>query len=92
MDAQAPTLPAEALQALRQGQKIHAIRILREQRGLDLLAAKNVVEACIASDPWLKKQCNAAAGSRNASVGRIVTWVLVIIAAAVAWLKATGRF
>lgn len=78
-------LPAEALAALRNGNKLVAIKIVRERQGLALAAAKTAVEDAIAADPWLRKQC--AAATRRGSGGRILTWVLAIIAAAVAWFK-----
>jgi len=37
-------LPAEVLQAIRQGRKIEAIKLLREKTGLGLANAKVVVE------------------------------------------------
>jgi len=85
-----PTLPAEAIAALRQGQKIAAIKIVRERQNLDLAAAKAAVDAAIVADPWLRKQCDAAA--RRGSGGRILTWVLAIIAAVVAWYKFAWQF
>jgi len=87
----ATKLPDEAIQALRQGQKILAIKIVRQHTGLGLAEAKNAVEAAVAADPWLKKQCESAV-SRGASGLRLSTLILVIVAAVVAWLKFTGRF
>jgi hypothetical protein len=39
------TLPLEAIAALRRGNKIEAIKLLREKSGLDLAEAKSVVDA-----------------------------------------------
>ena len=41
-------IPPEAIAALRQGQTIQAIKLLREATGLDLKQAKDVIEARIA--------------------------------------------
>lgn len=42
-------LPPDAIQALRQGQTIAAIKIVREAAGLDLKAAKELVDAYLES-------------------------------------------
>ncbi len=42
-----PDLPLNVQQALRDGNKVEAIKLLREQEGLDLLQAKTKVEAYI---------------------------------------------
>ncbi len=86
-----PKLPDEALQALRHGRKIEAIRLVRERQGVDVGAATDAVEAALSADPWLKKQC-ASASPRSGSGWRILTWVLAMIAAVIACLKLSGRF
>lgn len=44
-------LPPEAAEALRAGNKIEAIRIVREKNGLGLKEAKEIVERIGATDP-----------------------------------------
>lgn len=80
-----PALPAEAIEALRRGQKLLAVKIVHERQSLDLAASKAAVEAAVAADPWLRKQCEA--GASRGRGGRILTWVLAIIAAVIAWVK-----
>ena len=88
----ATKLPDDAIQALRQGQKILAITIVRQHRGIGLAEARDAVEAAVAADPWLTKQCEGAARSRRGGGLRLSTVLLVIVAAVIAWLKFTGRF
>lgn len=45
MTAPSDKLPANVLDALRRGQKIEAIKLLREQTGIGLKEAKDAVEA-----------------------------------------------
>jgi len=48
----APTeLPESAVNAIRANKKIEAIKILREERGLDLKEAKHEVEAYMQANP-----------------------------------------
>ena len=46
-------LPPEAIAALLRGHKIDAIRIVREQHGVDLKAAKDLVDAYARDHPTL---------------------------------------
>ena len=48
-------LPQEAIEALERGQKIQAIAILRESRGLDLTQAKSIVDEYVASNASLRE-------------------------------------
>ena len=92
MDSSNLQLPAQAVQALEQGRLIQAIKILRMNSGLDLLAAKTKVDAYLAANPATKARCAAAMASGSLSLGRITTFALVIVAAIVVWLKMGGRF
>jgi hypothetical protein len=56
-------LPEAAVAALRAGNKIEAIKIVRLQRGLNLKGAKDAVEAHLAAQPALAMQfASASAG------------------------------
>ncbi|MBS0194977.1 MAG: hypothetical protein JSR34_12135 [Proteobacteria bacterium] len=92
MTATAPSLPDDALVALRNGRKEQAIAIVRQQQGLEPRAASAAVESAIAADPYLRKQCGAAARIGSGSGWRILTWVLAIIASIVAWVKFGWQF
>ena len=45
---QKPTLPLEAVSALHRGNKIEAIKVVREQQGVDLKEAKHVLSSSCA--------------------------------------------
>ena len=58
-------LSSAAEAALRGGNKIEAIKIIREERGLGLKEAKDLVDAYVETDPSLKASvANASAGGR----------------------------
>ncbi|MGH7165333.1 MAG: hypothetical protein ACREIS_07405 [Nitrospiraceae bacterium] len=74
-------LPPAALEALRKGKRIEAIKILRRERGLDLLDAKQAVDQSVRANPALERSMRAAQAEANR---RCVLWVLVILGLAVA--------
>ncbi|MBS0214012.1 MAG: hypothetical protein JSR26_12695 [Proteobacteria bacterium] len=92
MNAPAPNLPADAILALRKGQKNRAIDIVRQQHGLAQAAAVAVVETAIGADPYLRRQCQAASRFGSGSGWRIFTWVLAIVASIIAWVKFGWQF
>lgn len=49
-----PDLPPEALQALREGRTVDAVRIVRERRGIGLKEAADFVDAAVLRDPTLR--------------------------------------
>jgi ribosomal protein L7/L12 len=57
------TLPADVLDALRRGQHLEAIKLLREATGIGLKEAKEAVDAHLRGEP--------ARASRAAAVGRL---------------------
>ena len=54
-----PTLSARAEAAVRSGNKIEAIKIIREELGLGLKEAKDLVDAYEAADPVLSARAQA---------------------------------
>ena len=76
-----PELPADVIDAMKRGQKIEAIRLLREQTELGLAEAKQAVEAHEAANPAPRQ--SAAPGAVSGSGGAV--WlILVLVIAAVA--------
>lgn len=67
------------MRALMKGQKIQAIKIVREEKGIELMEAKELVEAAIASDPVIQAEMRNA---RRNSSGWV--WVLILIVAGIA--------
>ncbi len=80
-------LPPSALEALRQGRKIEAIKIVRQAHGFDLKQAKNAVDAFVKSQPALSASMRRPRG--DTGVGRLLlAAVLVGLAIAVLYLIA----
>lgn len=55
-----PPLPYAAIEALRQGNKIEAIKLVSLERDIGLKDSKNVVAACLCAQPDLERQLEAA--------------------------------
>ena len=56
------------------GQKIEAIKIVREERGIELTEAKDVVEEYIRSDPIIQAELKIVRRYRNR-----FGWILLLI-------------
>lgn len=72
-------LPLEALMALKKGDKIGAIKIVRTAFGLGLKEAKDRVDASIAGDPALRAEMESVV--QRGRPGRLL-WILLIFAVA----------
>lgn len=68
-----PSLPPQAIQALEQGQKIEAIKWLRQIEGCDLKTAKDRIDAYLADHPELERQ-----PIRNQELGWLAIGFLVV--------------
>ncbi len=73
-----PALPSAAIAVLQQGDKIAAIKIVREERSLGLKEAKDAVEEYVRTKPNLQ----AALAAQSASGRSALNWVLALIALA----------
>jgi hypothetical protein len=83
-------LPSAAAEALRSGNKIEAIKAVRDATGMGLKEAKDYVEAAVAADPALLAQYEAStpAGSGGGLV-LVIALTLVGIGVAAAMFLAT---
>jgi hypothetical protein len=72
MPGKSPELPAAAIEALTKGDKIGAIKILRQNSGLGLKEAKDAVDTYVASRPDLANQFQAAGNSNK-------LWTLLVL-------------
>ncbi len=59
-------LPTEALAALHRGDKIEAIKLVREAMSVDLKTAKDIVDRYIVNNPALNDKFTRAAGESGA--------------------------
>jgi len=77
-------LPAAAIAAIERGRKIEAIKIVRQQWGIDLKESKGVVDAYIKSQPGLE--------SRPQIPGRLALFLLLAALAIAIYFFARVRF
>jgi ribosomal protein L7/L12 len=74
-----PALPAAALTALQHGNKIDAIRLVREERKIGLKEAKTLVEAYVESEPTLQARLRERSAATSTAVLR---WAGICISGA----------
>lgn len=84
--ASAGQLPAAAIVALSKGNKVEAIKIVREEQGLDLTAAKQAVDRYAAEHAALFATLNKV--DRKAMSTSRIWMVVLIVAVAVTWALA----
>jgi ribosomal protein L7/L12 len=75
-------LPSTVVSALSKGEKIEAIKLLREARGIGLKEAKDIVEEYVETHPELSRQLAAAQGEMLKSFLRGLIAVAALSAAA----------
>ena len=74
------TLPPDAVRALVAGNKIEAIKLVREAHQVDLKTAKGVVDAYVELHPDIKSQLETQRHSRQG-------WIVwLVVAALIGWL------
>ena len=78
-------LPEAVMQAVRAGRKIEAIKLLREEHGIGLKEAKQIIDREVAA--YRRANPNAPTAQQSSSLPLIV--VVVIVAAALYWHFAT---
>ena len=76
----APALSIAAISALHQGNKIDAIKIVREERGIGLKEAKDAVEDYVRRQPALQSAFAAAQAETKRTALR---WLAVLIGLAI---------
>lgn len=81
-------MPVAALAALQEGNKVEAIKLVREARGIGLKEAHDEVSAYIASRPELQERFAAMAGRNRRGCLAVIGLVVAALAAAVAFQMA----
>ena len=81
-------LPPAAVAALHQGNKIEAIKIVRQERGIGLKEAKDAVDLYVQGDPLLQGKFATARAEGKRSC---ITWLTVLIALAIAGYYLFGK-
>ena len=74
-------LPVAAIEALRKGHTIEAIKILRQERGLDLREAKQAVDRYVRADPLLQRSMRAAQAEARSGCAVWILGFLALLAA-----------
>jgi len=74
---QSAPFPPAAEAALLKGNKIEAIKIVREQQVIGLREAKDMVDEYMAAHPGLRMQVESA---QAAARGQLLPWLLAVIA------------
>ena len=75
----APPLSSAAISALHHGNKIEAIKIIREERNIGLKEAKDAVEDYVRSQPALQ---SALAAAQNETKRSALLWFAALVALA----------
>ena len=83
------TIPSEAIDALRRGNKIEAIKLTREQTGLGLKESKDAVEQVLASDAAIREAYQARAPKGQGCLPVIIV-LLLMFAALYYWFFGNG--
>ena len=76
----APPLSTAAISALQEGNKIEAIKIVREERNIGLKEAKDAVDDYVRSEPSLS---SAMVTAQAEGKRRILLWLAAFIALAI---------
>ena len=72
-----PSLSSQAIAALQSGNKIEAIKLVREATGLGLKEAKDAVDAYVDAHPDLAAQLEA----RGSAAKSLLSWIFMTIVA-----------
>lgn len=73
--------PTDAIQALRRGNKIEAIKLVRLARNIGLKEAKDAVEDYLRAQPALLQQLNAFQAQGREGFVRWLVMILLVLAA-----------
>jgi ribosomal protein L7/L12 len=84
-------VPLGAISSLHQGDLIGAIRQTREATGRGLKDSKEAVESYLEAHPHVRDQFRSAARRHGGGVGRLVTFIGLVIIAALVVLWLSGR-
>lgn len=75
-----PVIPNEALQALRSGQLIDAIKITREKTGLGLKESKDLVDQYLKEHPQEQARIQEQLAQRSRGGIKIIVLMMFILA------------
>ena len=83
-------MPADVITALSRGQKIEAIKRLREARGIGLKEAKDAVDSYVAADPALRARLGAIQEESKRSLFTYLGVIIILAVLAYAYIRLRG--
>jgi len=75
-----PRIPPEALNVLREGQLIDAIKITREQTGLGLKESKDLIDQYLQEHPQEQARVQEQLAQKSRGGIKVVVFIIVILA------------
>jgi ribosomal protein L7/L12 len=78
MAERSEALPPEAIDALQRGNKIEAIKLVRDASKLDLKDAKDRIDDYVKNDPVLQQKF---ASAQAETTGSLIRWLILIAVA-----------
>jgi len=88
MSKRSEALPPEAIDALQRGNKIEAIKLVREASKLDLKDAKDKVDDYVKNDPVMQQKFASAQAETTRS---LVRWLILIAVAILGYFFFVAR-
>lgn len=75
-----PRIPPEALNVLREGQLIDAIKITREQTGLGLKESKDLIDQYLQEHPQEQARVQEQLAQKSRGGIKVIVFIIVILA------------
>ncbi|MFV5191686.1 ribosomal protein L7/L12 [Acinetobacter courvalinii] len=81
-----PHIPPEALDVLREGQLIEAIKITREKTGLGLKESKDLIDQYLQAHPQEQARVQEQVAQRSRGSVKIVVFIVVLLTILIWWI------
>lgn len=81
-----PHIPPEALDVLREGQLIEAIKITREKTGLGLKESKDLIDQYLQAHPQEQARVQQQVAQRSRGGVKVVVFLVVLLIILIWWI------
>ncbi len=81
-----PHIPPEALDVLREGQVIQAIKITREKTGLWLNESKHLIDQYLQAHPQEQARVQQQVAQRSRGGVKVVVFIVVLLVILIWWI------
>ncbi|MBJ9958348.1 ribosomal protein L7/L12 [Acinetobacter courvalinii] len=81
-----PHIPPEALDVLREGQLIEAIKITREKTGLGLKESKDLIDQYLQAHPQEQARVQQQVAQRSRGGVKLVVFIVVLLTILIWWI------